>query len=70
MSGIAPLPEAPEADPSDAGFPERLAGISGAELVVLAESGHFGHLEEPAAVRDAVLRHRGAVTGTTGGRST
>ncbi|MFG1620620.1 alpha/beta fold hydrolase [Kribbella sp. NPDC049227] len=31
-------------------------GIPGAELVVLRESGHFGHVEEPAVFRDAVLR--------------
>jgi proline iminopeptidase len=31
-------------------------GIPGASLVVLAESGHFGHREEPAVFEDAVLR--------------
>ncbi|MEU4191419.1 alpha/beta hydrolase [Kribbella sp. NPDC026611] len=31
-------------------------GIPGASLVVLPESGHFGHVEEPEAFRDAVLR--------------
>jgi proline iminopeptidase len=31
-------------------------GIPGAELVVLTESGHFGHVEEPEVFRDAVLR--------------
>ncbi|WP_202870175.1 alpha/beta fold hydrolase [Kribbella sp. VKM Ac-2571] len=31
-------------------------GIPDAELVVLKESGHFGHVEEPDAFRDAVLR--------------
>ncbi|MGY4768142.1 alpha/beta fold hydrolase [Kribbella sp. CWNU-51] len=31
-------------------------GIPGAELVILKESGHFGHLEEPGRFRDAVLR--------------
>jgi proline iminopeptidase len=31
-------------------------GIPSAELVVLRESGHFGHIEEPAAFQDAVLR--------------
>jgi proline iminopeptidase len=31
-------------------------GIPGSELVVLSESGHFGHLEEPDRFYDAVLR--------------
>jgi proline iminopeptidase len=31
-------------------------GIPGAELVVLKESGHFGHVEEPDVFRDAVVR--------------
>ncbi|MFI7067782.1 alpha/beta fold hydrolase [Kribbella sp. NPDC050124] len=31
-------------------------GIPGAELVVFASSGHFTHLEEPDAFRNAVLR--------------
>jgi pimeloyl-ACP methyl ester carboxylesterase len=30
-------------------------GIPGSELVVLADSGHFGHLEEPAAFFGAIL---------------
>ena len=31
-------------------------GIPGAELVVLKESGHLGHLEEPEMFQDAVVR--------------
>ncbi|WP_344145378.1 alpha/beta hydrolase [Kribbella yunnanensis] len=31
-------------------------GIPGAELVVLKESGHFGHVEEPGIFRDIVLK--------------
>jgi proline iminopeptidase len=31
-------------------------GIPGAELVVLEQSGHFGHIEEPEVFRDAVLK--------------
>ncbi|MBP2703091.1 alpha/beta hydrolase [Microbispora sp. RL4-1S] len=39
-------------------------GIPGSRLVVLERSGHFGHIEEPAAFADAVA---GFVTGTTAG---
>ena len=31
-------------------------GIPGAEFVILKDSGHFGHVEEPETFRDAVLR--------------
>ncbi|MEV8375232.1 alpha/beta hydrolase [Kribbella sp. NPDC056861] len=35
-------------------------GIKGSELVVLGDSGHFGHLEEPEAFFGAVLRFAAA----------
>ncbi|HET6985326.1 MAG TPA: alpha/beta fold hydrolase, partial [Kribbella sp.] len=35
-------------------------GIPGADFVVLKESGHFGHVEEPDTFRDAVLRFTAA----------
>jgi proline iminopeptidase len=35
---------------------ELAAGIPGAELVVLEQSGHFGHIEEPELFRDAVRK--------------
>jgi proline iminopeptidase len=35
-------------------------GIAGSELVVLADSGHFGHLEEPERFFGSVLRFAAA----------
>ncbi|WP_433161744.1 alpha/beta fold hydrolase [Kribbella sp. CA-247076] len=41
---------------------ELAGGIPGAELNVFAESGHFAHLEEPEAFRDAVVGFVRSVT--------